>query len=121
MTTRKALLRAMVDAYFGPHPVSRDTLDLVRPGLLAALDAVEPQIRADERDQESERNAPAVVHLLKTADEYRTRLAYLRAKIEALSLMSDTDHDYNDGYEAAKRDVLDLFDDGEGRDEHHPH
>jgi len=42
-------------------------------------------------------------------DNYR---ATLRARVRALWLTSDTDHDYEDGYEAAKRDVLDLIDGG---------
>ena len=37
-------------------------------------------------------------------------LADLRAKVEALSLMWDADRDYEDGYEAAKRDMLGLID-----------
>ena len=36
----------------------------------------------------------------------------LREQVEALRLMSDVDHDYEDGYESAKRDVLDLLQDG---------
>lgn len=40
-------------------------------------------------------------------DAYRD---LLRAKVDALGSMSDADWDYADGYEAAKRDVLDLID-----------
>lgn len=71
---RKAYLRAMERAVFGDRPVPRETLDLWRPGLVAALDEVEPLIRADEQER----------HGNNCAGMWDEWLTDLRVKVEAL-------------------------------------
>jgi hypothetical protein len=66
---------------FNPEFLNPDTM---RPATVwISPEAYEEKIRADERERETKKNAPAVVHLLLAADEHRTRLADLRAKVEA--------------------------------------
>lgn len=52
----------------------------------------------------------------KPGDRRRAGLALvlddLRRQVYGLWLTSDTDHEYNDGYECAKREMLDILDTG---------
>jgi len=110
--TRDELIKAAMDAAQNIPKPSRPIFDDDdERGVIAAVDAAEPLIRADERAHFT-KDGTMSAHLSTYQAGQKYALADLRAKVEALRDESDGRHDFLLGKRFACQSVLNLIDGG---------